>query len=70
MGDVEMPSSAQSPSSSEIPRLKGVLLEKLIKFCENCPGVNYVYDLLFDEAPDPQSVKELLNLFALISNDF
>ena len=31
MGDVEMPSSARSPSSSEIPRLKGVLLEKIGK---------------------------------------
>ena len=80
MKDVELPSRGQdregltsrkaNRDSSTIPWLNGARLEKFILFCETCPGVNYVYDVLFDEAPDPQSVKELLNLFALIATLF
>ena len=42
----------------------------LIKVLENTPFVNYAYDLFFDEAPDVDNVKEMLNLFALITTLF
>ena len=42
----------------------------LIKVFENTPLVNFVYDLFFDEAPDVDNVKEMLNLFALVTTLF
>ena len=86
MRDVEMPSKGQdrerssngetsrdslvSSSVSIVARFKERHLQEFIEFCELCPIVNYIYDVFFDEAPDPESVKELLNLFALISTLF
>ena len=62
--DVET-TSQSTPHSTHAP-----LSPLLIKFLENTPLVNFLYDLFFDEAPDVDNVKEMLNLFALITTLF
>ena len=41
--------------------------ERCQYFLENCPILCLFYDLFFDESPDIENVKEMLNLFGLIS---
>ena len=38
-----------------------------LKWYEQVPVVNLIYDLLFDEAPTPSNLEKLLNVFGIVA---
>ena len=54
-------------NSEHATKLINPTVTKLTWIAENIPVANLLYDLFLDEAPSFSAVKELLNLFALMS---
>ena len=65
--DKDKKENASRAYTSSLFTFSGKTKERCIYFVENCPIVCLFYDLFYDESPEIESVKEMLNLFGLIS---